>query len=128
MPELLDIASDAGGLRIAAEEMLEATFLKEFNEVIRERTQGQAKPAEIPCTVSSGYYARVRHLFELESMLNMDALPRFNPQAGELSGLRALAAARDAFRVKHPPCPHCGAPLEGPGAFTCWKCRAKVKE
>lgn len=128
MTPMIDIAADAEGLRVAAVETLEAVFVKHFNAVMEGRTQGQMKPLDAPLRLSGGYYERVQFLIQLERMLEMHALPDWKPQPGEVSGLIALAEARGMHEAKHPPCPKCGAPLENAGTFTCWKCRAKVKD
>ena len=128
MSMTVQIARDWPGLRAAALESLEAWLSGEQCERSCAGKDGAARAKlvrsfEVPRTLPAGYYDRVEHLFALA----VKDLPAQALSADQVSGLRVIEAARAEFEKRHPPCPHCGKPLENAGAFACWSCQKKVK-
>lgn len=126
------IEQDYEGLRIAAAELLEAQLTDErFDAVARfldeetpsEQWRKLERTYATRLTLALAYYQRAIYLFELRGL----DLPAHRLRPEQVRGMAAMERARDEHEQKHPPCPHCGKPLEHAAAFVCWSCNRPTK-
>lgn len=126
-------AKDAAGMRTAFLELLEEAR----REPGRRRTERTAEHAanreEILAsldgvaegdgrTLADGYYDWAGYVSWLATRLEGGLVSAAGMTENEAAGIEALRAAKAEFAREHPPCPHCGWPMEASYSMRCVEC------